>query len=455
MRKTFFVLLIGFITQINPLPCFAQANSASVNGNVEGIDRAKLDAYFDALEKNDRFMGSVAIAKNGQILYQRSLGYATLDPQIKSNASSKYRIGSISKTFTATLILKAVEENKLSLDQALADFYPAIDSSKHIQIRHLLNHSSGIHNFTDDADYATYYTQAISEASLVKLIQDKGLDFQPGTKSSYSNSNYVLLSFILQKIYGATYGELLEQKISKPLGLKNTYLGDGIQTNKNEVQSFIRLSNWMVSPQTHPSVPLGAGAIVSNPTDLIHFSEALFNGKVVNAESLKTMMSENGEYGLGLFKVPFYDQIGWGHTGGIDGFTSVFAYFPADGLSFALTSNGTNYNNNEISIALLSAYYGKDFSIPNFAGFQIKEEHISSYTGTYSSDTLPLKITITHEGGQIFAQGTGQPAFPLEAVGEHHFKFDMAALEIIFDGKGSTFTLKQGGGAFEFRKESK
>jgi len=119
-------------------------------GFSQTIDKTKLDRYFEALETNNRFMGSVAVSQNGKLIYTKSTGFADLDTKTKPNENTRYRIGSISKTFTTVLVLKAVEENKLTLDQTIEGYFPSIKNANKISIKQLLYHRSGIHNFTDD-----------------------------------------------------------------------------------------------------------------------------------------------------------------------------------------------------------------------------------------------------------------------------------------------------------------
>jgi len=201
------------------------------------------------------------------------------------------------------------------------------------------------------------------------------------------------------------------------------------------------------------SVPLGAGAIVSSPTDLTKFAEALFNGKLISNESLEQMKTIKDNYGMGLFKMPFYDKIGYGHNGGIDGFSSAFSYFPEDRVSYALTSNGTNYNNNNISIAVLSSFYNKPYEIPSFKSYDVSSEDLDKYLGVYSSKDIPLKITITKNDKTLIAQATGQSAFGLEATEKDKFKFDQAGVVLEFNPTDNKMILKQGGGTYNYSKE--
>jgi D-alanyl-D-alanine carboxypeptidase len=170
-------------------------------GYAQTLDQLKLDRYFKVLDSGKKFMGSAAILKDGKIVYTKAIGFKSLADQQKADIHTKYRIGSISKTFTATLVLKAVEEKKVLLSDPIASYFPSIKNVNNITLSQLLNHRSGIPNFTNNPDYLNWYTQKKSEQELVKLIGASGSDFEPGTKAAYSNSNYVLLSFILEKIY--------------------------------------------------------------------------------------------------------------------------------------------------------------------------------------------------------------------------------------------------------------
>ena len=422
-------------------------------GVAQQLDRTQLDAYFDALETNDKFMGSVAVSKAGNIIYTRSVGFADLENNRKADSNTKYRIGSISKTFTAVLVLKAVEAGKLTLDQTLDNYFPTIEHASEITIQHLLQHRSGIHNFTDNADYLTWNTLPKTESELVDIIAQGGSDFEPGNNAAYSNSNFVLLTYILEKAFEMPYSDLLQEYIVDPLGLANTRFGGNIEPNGNEAKSYSFINGWKPESETDMSIPLGAGAVVSNPSDLTTFSAALFNGKLLSPESLDRMTTIVDGFGMGLVQIPFYDKASYGHTGGIDGFRSVFSYFSDGDIAYAMTSNGTATDNNAISIAVLSAVFGKPFDIPSFATYEVTPEQLEGYVGVYASEAIPLQITITNKDGVLTAQATGQAAFPLEATAKDRFKFEPAGVVLEFNAAEQTMVLKQNGGVFTFKKQ--
>lgn len=245
--------------------------------NAQEIDKAKLDQYFDLLEANNKFMGNIALSKNGQLVYSRALGFADVESNKKADTGSKYRIGSISKTFTAVLVMKAVEQGKLSLDQTIEGYFPKVKNADKITIKSLLNHRSGVHSFTSEPDYLTWNTQPKTQQELVDMISGYASDFEPESKTAYSNSNYVLLTIIVEKALKDSYAKLLQKHIAKPLGLKDTYVGGKINLSANEVRSYTAAprGKWDIQPETDMSVPLGAGNLVSTAMDLAKFSDGI------------------------------------------------------------------------------------------------------------------------------------------------------------------------------------
>jgi CubicO group peptidase (beta-lactamase class C family) len=434
-----FIVVLIFVFQ----PAFSQT-----------MDKQKLDAYFQALDANQKFMGNVAISQNGKIIYTNSIGFADVDAQIKLQENTKFRIGSITKTFTSTLTFLAIEEGKLSLSTTLDTFFPTIENADKITISNLLNHRSGIFNLTDNENYLEWNTKKHSREELIKIITATKNDFEPNEKAEYSNSNYVLLSFILEDVYKKSYSELIEEKITTPFDLQNTYIGKHANTENKEAYSYSFAGKWNKSTETDLSVPMGAGAIVSTASDLIKFAENLFAAKIVSSKSLEQMKTIEDDYGMGLFQIPFYDKKSFGHTGGIDGFSSMFGYFPNEKASFVILSNGvTNYSTNDVAIILLSAVFDKTYEIPVFSNYEASLEELNQYVGTYASEQIPLKIEISVENEMLFAQATGQSEFPLDATEKDKFEFKQAGISLEFNPKENTMILKQGGGTFLFKKE--
>ncbi len=336
------------------------------SGFSQNLNTKRLDSLFQLLEKNNKYMGSIVISENGKLIYSKSIGYDDVEASKKSDINTRYRIGSISKIFTASLVLKAVEENKINLNQTIDHYFPTIKNANKITVSNLLNHRSGIYDFTNDDSYFDWNTQYQSRAKMTERIAAGEIAFEPDTKGEYSNSNYVLLTYILEDLYQKPYAEILNQKIVKPLKLKSTYYGGKINSANKECYSYSFSGEWVKSIETDMSIPLGAGGIVSTPTDLNFFIKNLFAGKIISKEHLNLMKTTKDKFGMGMFQFPYQDKKIYGHTGGVDRFKSVLAYLPKEKLAIAFCSNGKDYDNNNVLQCVLSAYFNDAFKMPMF-----------------------------------------------------------------------------------------
>lgn len=448
-------MLLNFLAKYNKMKVrFFLSAILLLALNATAQEFKKLDSLFNNLEAANKFIGSAAIAKNGKIIYAKQTGFIDAENKIKPDINSKYRIGSITKMFTSALILKACEEKKLKLDQSVSEFFPQLQKGSIITIENLLNHSSGIHNFTDNENYFDWDNAPITQKALLDTIYKGGFDFEPGARSEYSNSNYVLLTLILEKIYKKSYGEILKSKITVPFSLNNTYVGSHANPSKNESFSYSFKNNkWEKLDETDMSIPLGAGCLVSNVGDLVKFSRALFSGEIIKDSSLIKMETVKNNYGLGLFKIPFYQKTGFGHSGGIDNFSTILYYFPKDEVTVVILSNGGTYSTNSVSIAMLSEMFGREYDIPSLEALSFTENDLKKYTGVYSSDDIPLKITISNSGTELIGQASGQSSFPLMPGPTNVYSFDEAGIKIIFEPVNQTMILQQRGKEYKFKME--
>jgi D-alanyl-D-alanine carboxypeptidase len=418
------------------------------------LNKAKLDSFFVAMNTHDQNMGSIAIAANGVLVYQNAIGYSQIDKASKQPATIKteYRIGSISKMFTATMIFQLIDEGKLTFDTPLATYFPQLPNAAKITIAEMLDHRSGLHNFTNDSLYATYKANSMTSAQMTAIFAKQKSDFEPDAKAEYSNTNFVLLGYIIEKLTGKTYAEELKKRVTSKIGLVNTYYGTKADPAKNEAYSYNYAGQWAQMPETDMSIPGGAGAIVSTPTDLVKFINALFAGKLISTASLELMKTTKDNYGMAMFITPFDDKKGYGHTGGIDGFTSSLLYFPQEKLAIAYTSNAARYSTYEVVMGALNIYFNKPFTIPEFKTIVVNPADLDKYVGNYSSTQMPLKIAITKNNSTMFAQATGQGALPLEPKGDNKFVFAAAGITLLFDPGKNSFTLTQGGKSYLYTK---
>ena len=411
-----------------------------------------LDTLFASLDRNNQAMGSIAISKNGSVIYTNVIGqrFYSDKERIDADVNTKYRIGSISKMFTAVLIFQLIEEGQLTLNSSLKEYFPDLPNAEKITIRNLLSHTSGIPNIRTIKARRKPHTQD----QMLKIIAQKKDWVLPDTTSVYSNSNFLLLGYIIEKITGKPYSEVLNERIVSRIGLSNSYFGQEINIENNESLSYRLKNKWRVQRQTHLSIPGGSGGIVSTPTDLVKFVEALFSNKLIKPASLEQMKTiSNQDYGMGLFLFRLDNKTAFGHPGGIDRFESVVAYFPGDSLAIAYCSNGQVCPVRDIVIACLNIYFGKQYQIPDFKPVVMTSRKLKKYEGLYSSAQSPLKIRVYRNKNKLIARpGELSLSFELYPVSLDKFRCDQANVVVEFDVPNNQMMVNMEGKIFNLRK---
>ncbi|WP_299700186.1 serine hydrolase [uncultured Pontibacter sp.] len=328
----------------------------------QNFQTAKMDSLFSMLEKHDKAMGSLSVYHKGESLYQKSIGYADVDKKVKSTATTPYRTGSVSKMFTATLIMQLIEAGNLSFETKLSTFYPQLPNADRITIQQLLQHQSGIFDIIKSPNFNEWMVEKRSKEELLSKIKENGSVFSPGEKRDYSNTNYIILSFILEDIENKDFAKILEKRILKPLKLKNTYYGE------NNPKKFMSASYekkdgvWEKPSHIDLSIPRGAAGIISTPEDLNKFINGLFDGKLVSENSLAIMKKEPG---IGMYPIPILQEEKMiGHMGGMDAFKSLVVYMPKQDMTFAYTFNGVDYPYKEIVMGIFHILLNKEYDLP-------------------------------------------------------------------------------------------
>jgi CubicO group peptidase (beta-lactamase class C family) len=425
----------------------------------QALDKAKLDQFFDRLAEKNKAMGSLVIVKDGEVLYARAIGYAQIDAAAKKplTAASRFRIGSITKTYTTAMTLQLVEEGKLKLTDTLDTFFPQIPNAQKITILQILSHRSGIPNVRREPNPQGNRpsTQPITKDEMLALIVKAPPDFEPDTKHLYSNSGYFLLGLILEKVTGQTYAQALEERICSKIGLKDTYTATGsIDVSKNESLTYINTgSDWKQGPQTHPSILFGAGQIISTPNDMAKFIAALFDGKIVSSQSVDQMKTMRDGEGMGMEQFTFAGKTFYGHTGGADNYGAWLAYQPEEKLAVAYTTNAKVTPVKDIVSGVIDIYYNKPFEIPTFETIAVSPEVLDKYVGVYSSADAPVKFTITRQGTTLFVQPGNESPAALEATAQDKFQLLGGRIVFEFDVAKSQMILKRGGQPRVFTKD--
>ena len=451
--QSIFVLLMSL--SFSSTGCAQQSSSPKAK---------QINSFVNDLYTYNKMMGSIAIMEKGEMVYQKSVGFSDVNAKKKISSDTRFRVGSITKTFTSTMIFQLIDEGKITLNSSLSTFFPNVKNADTITLSHLLSHRSGIANFTNEESYETYMYTGKSDKEILSIIEKLPSNFKPGEHSNYSNSNYWLLGHIIETVTKDSYANQLSKRITTKLGLKNTYYGSTIASSQKEAHSYTlgkdskpNQANWIQSKETHMGIPHGAGAIVSNPSDLLTFITGLFENKLISENSLKEMMTLDGDFARGLFVFPFYDEKAYGHEGAIDEFVNNLAYLPASKTAVVMMTNGLgDYSFNNIMVGVLSMWFEKPFEMPNLKEqpITLKAEEVKQYTGLFSNPQLPFKLNLEANGENLVATATGQDPIILVPYSKTVFQFKPAGIVVEFPEKSfSTFTLKQGGGQFEFVKE--
>jgi CubicO group peptidase (beta-lactamase class C family) len=427
-------------------------------GQAQTLDKARLDQFFDRLAEKNKAMGSLTIARDGNVLYTRAIGYSQISGAERKplTAANRFRIGSITKMFTATMILQLVEEGKLKLTDTLDTFFPQVPNAPKITIAQILAHRSGIPNVRREQNArGNISTLPMTKDEHLALIVKRTPDFEPDTKQSYSNSGYFLLGLILEKVTGKSYAEALEERIASKIGLNDTDLATGnIDVNKNEALTYVHFGgDWKPVSETHPTMLFSAGAIVSTPGDMARFIHALFEGKLVSKNTLDHMRTMRDGEGFGMVTFTFAGRTFYGHTVGADNYGAWLAYEPEEKLAVAYTTNAKIYPVGNIVSGVVDIYYHRPFQIPALESIVVNPDVLDRYVGVYSIPGAPAKARVTRDGSTLFFQPPGESsAVPLEATAEDKFQLEGVAV-FTFDAAKNQMTVKRRGGERVFTKE--
>ncbi len=414
------------------------------------FDRTKIDHFINHIEDHNQGIGSISIFKNGSEVYNRSFGKKQI-PKLKVDAHTKYQIGSITKLFTATLILQLIEKGQLRLDDKLSQFYPEIPNAYNITIKHLLEHSSGLGDFVKGETDPKWLVNKINEEKILKYIAVQGTTFEAGQKKQYSNSGYYLLARILEKKYKKSYRKILSKQLLKPLEL--TDITSYSRCEKNTFHSYEYWTSWTKMNELEFSNVVGVGDIAATTSAMNTFISNLFQYNILKQETVELMKPKADKNGKGLMQVPFYEKKFYGHGGTTLGTHSMLIHNAEDNISISYSINGHRFNDNDFLIGILSVVYNVKYNLPVFTkSLVLKSEDLEQYVGIYAAIDDPFIITIFKENNRLFAQGTDQPSFPLEAYKKHQFKFEEARLKIHFIPEEKKLVLYQDGDVINYLK---
>lgn len=397
----------------------------------------------------------LAILHHGELTFAGGFGFADLENEVPVTELTVFRIGSVTKQFTAAGVLRLVEDGSLGLDTRVDTLIDDFDfQGRAVLVRHLLNHTSGIPSYTDlNERWMAHLHEDLDPDEILDLVEGMPFHFEPGERFEYNNSGYVMLGQLIEEVSGKSWNDWLREQLCEPLDLTSIRYGSEDEIIPHRAQGYQRrrgggFDNDIRFSMTHPH---GAGALVATPADLVHWSRALLNGEVLSPRGLIDMTTPQKlndgkaiDYGFGLQLGKLDDLAMISHGGGIFGFVTYLAAFPDADLHIAVNANCDGIDVGGLSLDIARILLDMPVTAP--LDLPLSDAELAHCAGRFEG---PLKATVRSRGARLFLQGDGQAEVPLLHQGDLRFRatFD-DALSIQFDPAGDRahgFVLTQGG----------
>lgn len=399
---------------------FLTSNSLAVNELTEN----EVDKYIDALVKKNLFSGSVLISHNDKIILKKGYGKAIYEFDVNNNSKTKFRIGSLTKQFTAMSILILAERNQLNVNDKISKFLPDYPDGDKIKIVHLLTHTSGIPDHTELPDFnkgRRVYQQELIQT--INAFKNLPLEFSPGEKFKYSNSGYILLGYIIEKVSGISYQNFVENNIFKPLKMDNSGFEESDKVIKFKANGYNLIDGKIVkAAYRNISNAHASGALYSTIEDLYLWDRALYSESLISFNSLKKMFTpykKHYGYGWGIVKVFGHKMVG--HNGETEGFSANISRFVDDDLCIIVLSNLETASVGKIALDLTAKILGEgENKSKSKKAYVVDSSILKDYIGEY--ELKPNFIfTITEENSNLYCQPTGQGKLMIHPQSESVF----------------------------------
>jgi CubicO group peptidase (beta-lactamase class C family) len=425
MKRTRLLLVFGLLSGI----ATAQPTDAEL--------ATECDKLLAHQFKPDGTGATAIISRNGLIVYHKAVGMSDREQGIAMETDDVFRIGSITKQFTAIAILQLMEQGRLNLQDEITRFIPDYPTQGYrITIEHLLTHTSGIQSYTGLPDYGTRMALDVSPEEMIAYFRNEPMRFAPGTSWDYSNSGYFLLGYIIEKVTGQSYCTYLEQVIFRPLGMTNTYCGtEKPIANRTVPYSMDEKGNFEKAEPISMTQPYAAGCIQSTVEDLYKWNEALRKGLLVRKETLDKAFTayrladgKATNYGYGWMLGSVQGSPSIEHGGGINGTLTMAIYLPKEDVFVAVFSNCDCNPPEDLAAKMAAIAIGKPYQQQEVT---LKSKMLKQYVGSYENDKGELRI-ITLTDGKLYSQRGRNPKYLLKASGEDRFFFDDHLLTLAF-----------------------
>lgn len=399
-----------------------------VAGSAAQAPHNKFDSYIQAYVRNGDFTGSVLVAKDGHVLFRKSYGFANTEWKVPNSENTKFHIASITKTFTAAAIVILEQQGKLKFSDPLSKYVPGYLNGDRITIEEMLMHSSGLPDYYSLPEYATKKYDRVTLPDLIAWVKNKPLDFLPGSKSSYSNTGYGFLAYVIEQVSGKPYDEFVDNELLKPAGMKDTgtFRDDGLISNRaSGYQPALEESGLRNAPFYDKTILAGSGSLYSTTGDLYLWVQAIQRGRFF------TMRRLAHPYGWGERETKtrhkYIEQ-----SGRAPGFASHLSIFPDDDLSVIVLGNLEDAAVNVMADDLAKLALGENANPPEPRPRKTDSaRRPEDYAGTYEVNPAFL-LDVRAHGPDLYLRGTGGDYLPLEPLGKESFFYRQLYVKVDF-----------------------
>ncbi|MEJ8758348.1 serine hydrolase [Pontibacter sp. H259] len=394
---------------------------------------AKLNEYLDAHLGQGTFSGTVMVTEKGIPVYSKGFGMADYEKQLPNGPEVKYRIGSITKSFTAVLVMQLQEQGKLNVQDKVSKYLPSFPNADKITLHQLLSNTSGLPDFVNH--WQNVNTKPATTTDILALVKDMPLEFEPGTKWKYSSTGFVVLGQVIEKVTGKPYEKVLAQQILKPLNMKASGLEfskpvAGLAKGYNHDGIDRKLAKPIDMSWCH-----AAGAMYSTVTDLAKFDAALKGNKLLSEDSKELLFTPvMKDYGYGFVIDKAGDKQRISHSGAINGFKANFIRFPEQDIAITILSNYESQQvNGPISSDITAIVLGDKYEVPTVHKMvNLSPEQLAPYVGEYQvGPKMVFKVTLTDN--LLYVGAPGQDTFAIFPEAEDKFFIKVAPAQITFE----------------------
>jgi CubicO group peptidase (beta-lactamase class C family) len=412
----------------------------------------RMEQVIQSFVERKQFMGAVLVARGDEVLLNKGFGFANLELNVPASPKTKFRLGSVTKQFTAASILLLQERGKLNVNDLVRKYMPDAPATwNEITIFNLLTHTSGIPNFTSFPDYPSLEPFPTKPEQLVAWFRAKPLDFRPGEQSSYSNSGYILLGYLIEKISGESYSQFVHENIFKPLEMTNSGYDSNSAIIQNRASGYTPSPNGLVNARyINMTIPFAAGGLFSTTEDLLRWEQSLFGGKLLSAGSLKEMVAPfKDDYALGLQIRNVDGHEVFEHDGAIEGFNTSVAYYPEDKITVIVLGNVSGSAPQQIASLLGTLAQGGSVTLASERKeIPFNPKVFDTYVGRYQV-APDFIMSVMRDGDHFMTQANGQVQVEIFPEGEHEFFAKVVDAQITFvtdsQGRATELILHQNG----------